>query len=48
MSKEQVHELIAQSHGLSFEDRVAKSGVSIEEVENLLDCQKMFELLGRT
>ena len=47
MSKEQVHELIAQSHGLSFEDRVAKSGVSREEVENLLDCPKMFELLGR-
>jgi predicted HTH transcriptional regulator len=47
MSKEQVHELIAQSHGLSFEDRVAKSGVSQEEVENLLDCPKMFELLGR-
>ena len=48
MSKEQVHELIAQSHGLSFEDRVAKSGISMEEVENLLDCQKMFELLGKT
>ena len=48
MSKEQVHELIAQSHGLSFEDRVAKSGVSREEVENLLDCPKMFELLGRS
>ena len=47
MSKEQVHELIAQSHGLSFEDRVAKSGVSMEEVENLLDCPKMFELPGR-
>ena len=48
MSKEQVHELIAQSHGLSFEDRVAKSGVNMEEIENLLDCQKMFELLGKT
>ena len=48
MSKEQVHELIAQSHGLSFEDRVAKSGVSQEEVGNLLDCPKMFELLGRS
>ncbi|MBR1547961.1 MAG: putative DNA binding domain-containing protein [Prevotella sp.] len=47
MSKEQVHELIAQSHGLSFEDRVAKSGVSIEEVKNLLDCPKMFELLNK-
>ena len=47
MSKEQVHELIAQSHGLSFEDRVAKSSVSMEEVEKLLDCPKMFELLGR-
>lgn len=31
-------ELIAQSHGLSFEDRVAKSGVSQEEIGNLLDC----------
>ena len=35
MSKEQVHELVAQSHGLSFEDRVAKSGVNMEEIENL-------------
>lgn len=48
MSKEQVHELIAQSHGLSFEDRVAKSCGSMEEVENLLDCPKIFELLGRS
>ena len=37
MSREQVHELIAKSHGLSFEDRVAKSGLTTEEVMRLLD-----------
>jgi len=48
MSKEQVHEMIAQSHGLAFEDRVAKGGISMEDVENLLDCPKLFELLGKS
>lgn len=47
MSREQVHEMIALSHDLSFEDRVAISGVSIESVEKLLDCEKMFEMLGK-
>ena len=48
MSKEHVHEMIAQSHGLAFEDRVAKGGISMEDVENLLDCPKLFELLGKS
>lgn len=39
--------MIALSHDLSFEDRVAISGVSIESVEKLLDCEKMFEMLGK-
>ena len=47
MSREQVHEMIALSHGLSFEDRVAKGGLTAEDVENLLDCEKLFELLDR-
>ena len=40
--------MIAQSHGLAFEDRVAKGGISMEDVENLLDCPKLFELLGKS
>ena len=47
MSREQVHELIAQSHGLSFEDRVAKSGLTIDEVVRLLDYEKLYEKLDR-
>lgn len=47
MSRVQVHELIALSHGLSFEDRVAQSGLTIEDVERLLDCEKLFELLDK-
>lgn len=47
MSRAQVHELIAQSHGLSFEERVAQSGLTIEGVERLLDCDKLFELLDK-
>ena len=47
MSREQVHELIAQSHGLSFEDRVAKSGLTIDEVVRLLDYEKLYEKLDK-
>lgn len=47
MSREQVHELIARSHGLSFEKRVAKNGLRIEDVEQLLDCEKLYEKLDR-
>lgn len=47
MSREQVFEMMAQSHGLSFEDRVAKSTVKSDEVEKLLDCPKLFELLKK-
>ena len=47
MSREQVHELIALSHGLSFEERVAQSGLTFEGVERLLDCNKLFELLDK-
>lgn len=47
MSRQQVHELIAQSHGLSFEDRVAKVVNSADDVINLLDCDKLFEMLHK-
>ena len=48
MSREQVHELIAQSHGLTFEDRVAMNVNSAEEVLQLLDYAKFYELLHKS
>ncbi len=47
MSREQVHELIAQSHGLTFEDRVAVNVNSAEDVLRLLDYGKFFEMLHK-
>ena len=37
MSREQVHEMLALSHGLTFEKRVARSAVMDETVLELLD-----------
>lgn len=47
MSREQVHEMLAQSHGLTFEKRVACGGISAERVLELLDYKKMYELIDR-
>lgn len=47
MSREQVHELLALSHGLTFEKRVARSAVSEETVLELLDYEKLYELIGK-
>lgn len=47
MSREQVHEMMAQSHGLTFEKRIAKDGLSQDEVLYLLDYRKLYELLNR-
>ncbi len=47
MSREQVHEMLAQSHGLTFEKRVACGGISAERVLELLDYRKMYELIDR-
>ena len=48
LSHEQVHELIAQSHGLTFEDRVAMNVCSAEDVLRLLDYDKFYELLHKS
>lgn len=47
MSREQIHELIAQSHGLAFEDRASMNVNSAEDVLRLLDYGKFFELLHK-
>lgn len=48
MSREQVHEMLAKAHDISFESRVAKSGLTVEGVELLLDIDKLFELLRKS
>ena len=47
MSREQVHEMLALSHGLTFEKRVARSAVMDETVLELLDYEKLYELIDR-
>ena len=47
MSRQQVRTLIADSEGISYEERIAKRGLTSEEVLNLLDYKKLFELLNR-
>ena len=47
MSREQVHEILALSHGLTFEKRVARSAVMEETVLELLDYEKLYELIDK-
>lgn len=47
MSRSQIKSLIADSQGISFEQRIAKENVNIEELLSLLDYTKYFEMLGR-
>lgn len=47
MSKQQVKAIIAESQGLSFEQRIAKSNLSPQDVLWLLDYKKFFELLKK-
>lgn len=47
MSREQVHEMLALSHGLTFEKRVACSAVMEETVLELLDYEKLYELIDK-
>ena len=47
MSREQVHEMMAQAYGLTFEKRIAKGDLSSDEVLDLLDYKKLYELLNR-
>lgn len=47
MSREQVHEMLALSHGLTFEKRVARSAVMDETVLELLDYEKLYELIDK-
>lgn len=47
MSRQQVRQIIAVSEGVSYEERIAKHGLSADEVLNLLNYKKLFELSDR-
>lgn len=47
MSRSQIKSLIADSQGISFEQRIAKENVNTEELLSLLDYTKYFEMLGK-
>ncbi len=47
MSRQQVRMLIADSEGFNYEERIAKRGLTAEEVLSLLNYKKLFELLDR-
>lgn len=47
MSREQVHEMLSQSYGLTFEKRSALDGLSSEEVLKLLDYKTLYELINK-
>ncbi len=44
MSAQQVKELMAQSAGFAYEERVAKPDLTVQEVLNLLDFRKFYQL----
>lgn len=47
MSRSQIKSLIADSRGISFEQRIAKENVSTDELLSLLDYAKYFEMVGK-
>lgn len=47
MSRQQVRQMIAESECISFENRIARHGLSAGEVLGLLNYRKLFELFER-
>ena len=47
MSRQQIHNHIAESQGLSFENRIVKTELTVVDVLSLLNYNKLFELLDK-
>jgi len=47
MSREQVHEMIGQTHGITFEKQVAISALKKDRVLELLDYKKLYEITDK-
>ena len=47
MSRPQVHAMLADTEGLTFEDRTATSGITAEKVMTLLDFAQFYKLVKK-
>lgn len=47
MSRQQVHDMIAAKEGIAFENRIAASGLSAEQVMGMLDFFEFYKLIGK-
>lgn len=47
MSRNEVKQLIAETHGISFEEQIAVTGLSVDDVFKLLDYDSYFQLSKR-
>lgn len=47
MSRQQVHDMIASKEGISFEDRIAASDLSADQIITMLDFGEFYKLTGK-
>lgn len=47
MSRQQVHDMIAAKEGIAFENRIAASGLSADQVITILDFGEFYKLTGK-
>lgn len=47
MSRQQVHDMIASKEGISFEDRIAASALSADQIITMLDFGEFYKLIGK-
>lgn len=47
MSRQQVHDMIAAKEGISFEDRIAASALSADQIITMLDFGEFYKLTGK-
>ena len=48
MSRQQVHDMIATKEGISFENRIAASSLSADQIITMLDFGEFYKLIGKT
>lgn len=47
MSRQQVHDMIAAKEGITFENRIAASGLSADQILTMLDFGEFYKLTGK-
>lgn len=47
MSRQQVHDMLAAKEGITFEDRIAASGLAADQILTMLDFGEFYKLTGK-